>query len=129
MSEYFLILLKQYGNLRSEAEAKRVAQAVTDALDVYLPKAKSRQFFNNFPRGVRPSQLHFYDKLFGLHTAMREHDFMKRISLQLALTDSSEINHLVDAYFRVVKDLVSDVQAKRISQALPPVLLKYYLTA
>lgn len=129
MPDYFLALMKQYGNLRSADEASRVTQVISDALESSLDDKTSKRLFEVMPRYLQPQGQKFYSRLFDWQPKYRHATLMSRVEMSLNLTDPAEVNSYLIAYFSSVKTLLDQDDQLKLSSILPPDLARVYLKA
>lgn len=129
MPDYFLALMKQYGNLRSADEAGRVAQVISDALEASLSETTAKQVFDIMPRYLRPQGQRFYARLFDWQPKYQHTTMLSRVELSLNLTDPVEVNSYLSAYFSSIKTLLDHDDQLRLSSLLPDELARIYLRA
>ena len=129
MPDYFLALMKQYGNLRSAEEASRVAQVISDALESTLDDKTAKQLFEIMPRYLRPQGQKFYSRLFDWQPKYQHSTLVSRVELSLNLTDVSEVTTYFSAYFSSVKTLLDQSDQLKLSSLLPNDLARVYLKA
>lgn len=127
--DYFLALVKQYGNLVSNDEAVRVTKAITAALDGTLEPARSRYLFTILPSYLKPSQQKFFVRLTTWQNGYKHATIIEHLSLRLQLTDRIEAVNILNAYFKAVKTVIEPGDKIKLARVLPAELNQIYIKA
>ena len=101
MPEHFVALIKQYANLNNNDQARRVAEEISEGLQLTLSEDQSKLFFVYAPDYLE-------------HMAL-----IQRIKIMQNLTDDVEAENRLRAYFTAIKIVSSDKSFRNISSVLP----------
>ncbi len=127
--DYFLALVKQGANYVSNDEAERAIRAVTSMLDTTIEPARAKRLFSFLPSYLQPSKNKFFVKLTNWQPRYRHQTALERLKLNLQLTDHTEVENLLQAYFKAVKVVLEPRQRVSLARILPPELNHIYLSA
>ncbi len=127
--DYFIALVKQHANLRSDDEAVRVIRLISDGLDMTIDPKRANYLFSIMPGYLQPSQQKFYVRIMDWQPRFKRVTLVERLKISLQLTDESEVATVLKAYFKAVKIVVSPQARTKLMRALPADLNQIYIKA
>lgn len=127
--DYFIALVKQHANLRSDDEAVRVIRLISDGLDMTIDPKRANYLFSIMPGYLQPSQQKFYVRIMDWQPRFKRVTLVERLKISLQLTDESEVATVFKAYFKAVKIVVSPQARTKLMRALPADLNQIYIKA
>jgi len=119
MPEHFIALIKQYANLHNNEQALRVAQEISEGLQLTLSEDESKLFFAYAPNYLQPKKVHFYSRMFDWNKNYQHMALLERIKVLQNLTDNSEAEVRLRSYFFAVKIVSGDKAFRNIYTILP----------
>lgn len=119
MPEYFIALVKQIGNFASNDEANIVVQNITKGLFFTLTDDQKKLFFTYTPKYISVKSNIFYELVKPNNHIYRHQILIDRIMKSQNLTDESEVNHCIKAYFSALAVVVDDKTYQHILTILP----------
>jgi len=119
MPEHFIALVKQYANLSNNNQARRVAEEISEGLQLSLSEDQCKLFFVYAPSYLEPHKTRFYSKMFDWNKAYLHTTLIERIKILQNLTDDSEAENRIKAYFMAIKIVSNDKTFKDIYHILP----------
>ena len=119
MPEHFVALIKQYANLNNNDQARRVAEEISEGLQLTLSEDQSKLFFVYAPDYLEPKKSRFYSKMFDWNRPYQHMALIQRIKIMQNLTEDIEAENRLRAYFTAIKIVSSDKSFRNISSVLP----------
>ena len=119
MPEYFVSLVKQYGNLLSTKQAKEVILEISEGLELTLPNDTAKILF-----GYAPDYIIRNKPRFLLSRRQNNHNYnhttlLSRLKIEQSLTDNTEVENRLKAYFAAIKIVVGNKKYAGIYSVLP----------
>lgn len=119
MPEYFIALVKQFGNLYSTQEAENVVKDLASSLLLNLNEDQSKLFL-----AYTPQYLHLKPNIFKetIRKSKREYQhaaFMERIKIIEGLTDTEEVSNRLKAFFKAIKIVSDKKQYSNLYSVMP----------
>lgn len=127
--EYFVALVKQYANLRSNQEAEQLVQTITILFDANIDPKRSVYLFSLLPSYLRPRSQKFFARLVDWQPRYKHARTLDRLQACLQLTDRVEVAMRLKAYFKAIKVVVEPSDRLKIARALPEELNQIYIKA
>ncbi len=119
MPEHFIALIKQYANLSNNEQAQRVAQEISEGLQLTLSEDESKLFFAYAPDYLLPKKVNFYSRMFDWNKTYHHMALLERIQVLQNLTDQKEAESRLRSYFLAVKIVSSNKNYHNICTILP----------
>lgn len=119
MPEHFVALIKQYANLNNNEQAIRVAQEISEGLQLTLSTDESKLFFAYAPSYLLPKKVNFYSRMFDWNKAYQHMALVERIQVLQNLTDEKEAETRLRSYFLAVRIVSSESSYRNICKILP----------
>ncbi len=123
MPEYFIALVKQFGNLTSSEEAERVAKDISSCLYMTLTDDQNKLFLAYTPQYLHIKPNIFRETIKRTKREYRHRAFLDRLSMLEGLTDENEVNNRVKAYFEAVAVVTGERQYQNLLSILPKNIL------
>lgn len=125
--DYFIALMKQYGNLVSDQDANNLVTSLSSALYMNLDEASRKQVFEIIPAYLKPKK-----QLFGrrLHDEEAEFDiarFVRHAMVTSSMTDENELSAALRAYFKTIKILSDREHNQALADSLPASLHRLFV--
>lgn len=129
IADYFIAAFKQYANLVNNDSARRYAIVITAVIGEAMSDKKREVYFTHLPAGLAPSKQRFYLKLIDWQPKYDKLDAKARIAKRLALNDETEVETIIKAYFRAIKELIEPTTRMRLSYLMPDDFVRLYTQA
>ncbi len=117
--DYFIALVKQYGNLVSSEEAELVIKQISKSLQLTLDQDSSKILFGYAPSYLKIERPLFFSHLRAKTIKYNHSTLISRIQKEQSLTDKIEANNRLRAYFMAIKVVLGDKRYNSMFSVLP----------
>ena len=117
--DYFLALMKQYGNLMSNQEAKYLVNNLSSSLYMNLDELSRKHIFDSLPAYLKPKKQLFGHRLHDNEAKFDIQRFIRQAMITSGLTDENELAAALRAYFKTIKVLSDRDHTQVIADNLP----------
>lgn len=117
--EYFVALVKQFANLASNGQSQRAIINISESLDKCLDYDSRKLFFYMAPGYLAINNKIFLSSLRHKKTNYNHAILVDRLKIKQNLTDTSEVESLLNAYITAVTIVVGKHKAANILKILP----------
>ncbi len=117
--EHFTALVKQLANLVSLEQAEILTKNISECLELTLPTDSSKILFGYAPSYLTVQKRRFYNIRRAQPNNYRHTILLQRLMAEQGLTDDTEAENRIAAYFKAISIVVGNKKYQTIYSILP----------